>query len=214
MEPERRIRVVVVDDHPIFRVGLTRALESTPLEVIGEAGSAAEALALVAQTRPDVLLLDIVLPDGDGMSVCRALRSRSPTTIVIMLSSFDDVATMRASRQAGARGHLAKDTPARIIVQEVERLVMEPTATAFARLGPQGMTERELDVLERLALGMTYVAIADQLAIAPETVKSYLREVYGKLGVHDRASAIEEGRRRGYLAAPPRLGVPDRPDEP
>lgn len=208
MTPER-VRVVIVDDHPIFRIGLSRALSGTPLEVVAEAETAAEAREVVLATKPDVVLLDIVLPDGDGLSVCRHIKRQLPETAVVMLSSFDDVATVRASREAGASAHLSKDTPASEIVAQALRLMAEPTATIFPRMRVSGMTERELDVLERLALGWTYAAIAEHLGLSPETVKSYLREAYGKLGVRDRAAAIAEGRRRGFLPRPPGLGVPE-----
>ena len=209
---DARLRVLVVDDHPIFRVGLARALGDTPLTVIGEAGSVQEAVIAATRLMPDVILLDVVLPDGDGLDACRVVRERVPQATVVVLSSFDDVATMRASRAAGARGHLAKDTPVPELVAVVCRLASDPQATAFARLKAHDLTERELDVLERLALGWTYVATANHLNLAPETVKSYMREVYGKLGVRDRASAIDVARRRGYLASPPRTGVPEVDD--
>ena len=199
----------MVDDHPIFRAGLARALDDAAVVVVAEAGSATEALSTVARARPDVVLLDIVLPDGDGLSVCRAIVRAHPAVRVVMLSSFDDLATIRASRDAGARAHLAKDAPAAEIAALVCRIGADPEVVHFPQLRGRDMTERELDVLERLALGWTNTAIAGYLALSPETVKSYLREVYGKLGVRDRASAVAEGRRRGLVPSPPDLGVPD-----
>jgi DNA-binding NarL/FixJ family response regulator len=205
---EGPVRVVLVDDHPIFRLGLTRAIASPSIAVIGEAGTGSGALDLVRRELPDVVLLDVALPDQDGFTVCRAIRQRWRSVGVILLTSFDDVASVRASRSAGARAHLSKETKPAAISEAIMSVAGDAEWSSFPTTGVDVLTARELDVLERLALGLTQREIASVLGLSNETVKSYLREAYSKLQVRDRAGALYEARSRGLIAATPGTGVP------
>lgn len=200
------VAALIVDDHPVYRLGLTLGLRGTPISIVGEAATGRAAVEQAKRLNPDVVLLDIGLPEGDGFAVCRTLRQCVPNAAVVMLSSYDDASTVRSSRLAGARGHLPKETPIGSLVDVLTWLVADDARMHFPDPSRLGLTDREIDVVEGLALGLQQGEIARRLGIGAETVKTYVRSVYEKLGVRDRAEALAVARTKKLIGAPPSRG--------
>jgi DNA-binding NarL/FixJ family response regulator len=199
------VRVALVDDHEIVRRGLRELLESAGLEVVGEAGTAAEAVRRMPALRPDVLLLDMQLPDGTGVEVCRDVRSALPDIRVLVLTSYDDDEALFASIMAGASGYLLKQVRGADLVDAVRRVASgqsllspEVTARVLERLrrpaSPQDpglaqLTEQEHRVLDLVAEGLTNRQIGTRLGLAEKTVKNHVSGVLAKLGLGSRTQA-------------------------
>lgn len=214
MNAERALRVVVVDDHPVFRMGMTALLGSlSGLDVIGEADSAAVAVAVVAQRQPDVVLMDLHLGESSGVDATREISSRFPAVGVLVITMMDDDDSVFAAMRAGARGYLLKGAAP----DEIERAVravangevllgqaVAGRAIAYLsgarRAGPTpfpDLTDREREVLDLVARGMDNLSIARRLAVSPKTVRNHLSNVLTKLQVADRAQAIVRAREAG-----------------
>ena len=206
-------RVVVVDDHPFFRDGLARGLrQSGYLEVVGEAGTGREGLELIRSTRPDVAVLDYQMPDLDGLDVVHALVRDGLPTRTLILSALTDSAIVFRALQEGVNGYLSKDARRAEIVDAVLKVARGGTvvpAELAAGLADQirlraqsdtpALSERERQVLQGFARGMSIPAIAAELFLGASTVKTHTQHLYEKLGVSDRAAAVAEGMRRGLL---------------
>jgi DNA-binding NarL/FixJ family response regulator len=205
------IRVVVVDDHPIVRDGL-RAVFGTVADVdlLGEAADVAGALREVTLHRPDVLLLDLHLPDGTGLGALPALHRASPETRVLLLTMDDDAQTVRDAVRLGADGYLVKGAGQAEILRAVRavhdgQLILGPTVGRHLRGQPSPsaavpfphLADRERQILDLVAAGLPNAAIAERLSLAPKTVANYLTAVFAKLGVTDRAQAIIRARDAG-----------------
>ena len=213
MPGPERVRVVVGDDHPLFRDGLVRALTgSDEVDVIGEAEDGVAALAMIRERRPDVALLDYQMPGMDGGDVAAAVVRDALRTRVLLVSAHDDPAIVYHALQQGAAGFLPKESTRAEIVNAVldcakGRDVVAPRlASGLAveirrRAEPAGpaLSSREREVLGLIAAGRSIPAIAEQLFLAPSTVKTHVQRLYDKLGVGDRAAAVAEGMRRGLL---------------
>ncbi len=202
------VRVVVVDDHPVVRDGLAGLLGAEDgLAVVGEAGGGREAVAVVARTSPDVVLMDLRMPDGSGVEAIRQLRrdgGRHPR--ILVLTTYDTDRDIRTAMEAGADGYLLKDVRRADLVRAVHDLAEgRPvlTAAALAALAGRGseptLTGREVEVLRLVADGRTNRAVATRLGIGEATVKTHLLHVYEKLGVTDRASAVRTAWERGLV---------------
>ena len=215
-EPNRRWRVVVVDDHPIVRAGLRAVLAESPeLEVVGDAGTAAEALVVCQRTEPDVVLLDMRLPDRSGIEVCRELKLRRPEAKVLFLTSYGDEANVLTGLTAGAEGYLLKTILGTDIAGSVAKVaaggcVLDPQVTrqVLTRLSvlptPRSeaarLTEGELKLLHGVAQGLLNKEIAEALGVAEKTVRNQLTRVFEKLGVTTRTEAAlwyEQHRKAG-----------------
>ena len=206
-------RVVVVDDHPFFRDGLARGLrQSGYLEVVGEAGTGREGLELIRSTRPDVAVLDYQMPDLDGLDVVHALVRDGLRTRTLILSALTDSAIVFRALQEGVNGYLSKDARRAEIVAAVLKVaqggtVVPPELAAGladqirlrARSEAPVLSEREQQVLQGFARGLSIPAIAAELFLGASTVKTHTQRLYEKLGVSDRAAAVAEGMRRGLL---------------
>ena len=217
MKPALPIRVLLVDDHPVVRTGLRIIAEVDPtITVVGEAGSAAEALRAIRILKPDVVLLDVRLPDRSGLEVCREIRAGNTGPRVLFLTSFADNPLVLAGMQAGGDGYLLKENEPRDIVaaihivmrggtmfdpvvtravdREVRSVLPQPPAASFSTLSDQ-----EIRVLARVAEGKTDKEIAAELGLQPKTVRNYLERVYEKLGVKCRtqAAVMFDRRQRG-----------------
>jgi len=205
--------VFLLDDHEIVRAGLTRLFERAgDIEVVGEAGTAEEGLSRIPPTRPDVALLDVRLPDGDGVEVCREIRSRHPEISCLMLTSFADDEALFDAIMAGASGYILKQIKSDDIVEAV-RLVakgqslLDPsvTATVLERLrkGPEEderlarLTTQERNILDLVAEGLTNRQIAEQVHLAEKTVKNYVSNLLSKLGMERRTQAAVYAARLG-----------------
>ena len=199
------MRVFLLDDHEIVRRGVKELLETEgDIEVVGEAGTAAEALARIPPTRPDVAVLDVRLPDGDGVQVCREIRSAHPEIQCLMLTSFADDEALFQAIMAGASGYVLKQIKGADVVEAVRsvaagRSLLDPSVTArvlerlrkgseedelLARLSPQ-----ERNILRLIADGLTNRQIAEQVHLAEKTVKNYVSNLLAKLGMERRTQA-------------------------
>ncbi|MDT4922651.1 MAG: two-component system, NarL family, response regulator DevR [Pseudonocardiales bacterium] len=215
-----RITVVLVDDHEIVRRGVRDLLAVEPdLEVLGEAGTAAEAMARILALRPDVAVLDVRLPDGDGVTLCRDLRSALPGLHVLMLTSFADDDALYDAILAGADGYVLKRIGGSELVDAIRAVgrgasLLDPAVTGqvLARLRnpPQGdhrlatLTEQERRVLDLVADGLTNRQIGAEMFLAEKTIKNYVSSIFAKLGLERRAQAAVYGAavRAGALDSP------------
>lgn len=210
---QRRVTVVVVDDHPFFRDGVTRGLmRDGRIEVLGEAATGAEALAVIGRELPDVALVDYQLPDMNGVDVTHALRRDSVATRVLLVSAFTDGAVVFRALEEGAAGYLAKDASRTELIDAVLQVARGETVipgglteglAAQIRLRAQpsapALTPRELDVLKGFARGLSIPQLAAELFVAPSTVKTHTQRLYEKLGVSDRAAAVAAAMRLRLL---------------
>jgi two-component system response regulator DevR len=202
----RHVRVFLLDDHEVVRQGLTALLETQPdLTVVGEASTVAEALVRVPALRPDVAVLDLRLPDGDGVQVCRQLRTVLPDLACLMLTSFADDEALFQSVMAGAAGYVLKELRGADLVQAIRTVaaggsLLDPTAThhllnrlrgvgASSTDPLQRLTDQERKVLELIGQGMTNRQIANELYLAEKTVKNYVSSLLAKLGMQRRTQA-------------------------
>jgi two-component system, NarL family, nitrate/nitrite response regulator NarL len=208
------VRVLLADDHPMLREGVARSVRDRPdLTLVGEADTGHRALELIRSERPDVALLDVRMPELDGLGVLRALTADESATRVVFLSAFADGPTVYSALAGGAAGFLTKDTDRQTICDALSaaargETVLSPglqtgvadqiRARARADTG-MTLTNRELEVLRLAAGGRSGPQIAQILVIAPTTVKSHLQNAYEKLGVSDRVAAVAEAMRRGLL---------------
>jgi DNA-binding NarL/FixJ family response regulator len=199
------IRVFLLDDHEVVRRGIRDVLEGEPdIIVVGEAGTAAEALARVPAVKPDVAILDVRLPDDDGVSVCRELRSKLPDLACLMLTSFGDDEALLSAIMAGASGYLLKQVRGSDIVGAVRTVaaggsMLDPrmTATVIQRLRqpPSGddpiasLSEQEHRVFDLIGDGLTNRQIGETMFLAEKTVKNYVSGVLAKLGMQRRTQA-------------------------
>jgi two-component system, NarL family, response regulator DevR len=198
------ITVFIVDDHEIVRRGVCDVLAGEPeLSVVGEAASCREALVRVPATKPDVAVLDVRLPDGNGIELCRELRSALPELRCLVLTSFADDEALSDSVLAGASGYLLKQVLGGDLVQAIRavgdgRTLLDPKAAdaAMARLreprggGPTAaLTEQERRVLDLIGRGLTNRQIAEQMVLAEKTVKNYVSNLLAKLGMQRRTQA-------------------------
>jgi DNA-binding NarL/FixJ family response regulator len=200
------IRVFVVDDHAVVRAGIRELLHDEPdIEVVGEAGTAAQARARVPALRPDVAILDVRLPDGNGVEICRDIRAATePPPACLMLTSYSDDQALFDAIMAGASGYLLKQINSEAIVSAIRHVaaggsMLDPALTAAVldrlRTPPPedpryaALTEKEREILELVADGLTNKQIATELFLAEKTVKNYVSAILRKLGMERRTEA-------------------------
>jgi len=208
------IRVLLVDDHVLVRDGLAALLDVIGgFELVGEAGTGEEAVKQAQLLRPDVVLMDVRLPDIDGVEATRQIRTALPETAVLMLTMYDDDATVFAAMRAGAQGYLLKDADPEDLAGGIRAVtagqaifgpgVAQRMLTYLSSTQPTvdypfpQLTERERLILERLAAGRRTAEIATELFLARKTVSNQLTSVFAKLGVADRAEAVLKARDGG-----------------
>jgi DNA-binding NarL/FixJ family response regulator len=197
-------RVFLLDDHEIVRRGLADLVEAAGMEVAGEAGTAAEALHRIPAVQPDVAVLDVRLPDGDGVTVCREVRERCPELPCLMLTSFADDEALFDAIMAGAAGYVLKQLKGNELIEAIQKVaagqsLLDPTATARVlerlRRGDADdermaeLTEQERRILALLAEGLTNRQIAERMYLAEKTVKNYVSNLLAKLGMSRRTEA-------------------------
>lgn len=203
------LRVMIVDDHPIVREGLRGMLAAEPdIEVAGEAASGDEAVALVPRVRPDVVLMDLRMPSGDGVSAIERL----PGHRILVLTTFQDDADIVRAIEAGAAGYLLKDASRADLAAAVRdvaagRRVLSPEVSARLAAvdqtpAPPVLSAREAEVLALVAEGLTNAQIGERLYIGQATVKTHLLRIFTKLGVSDRTAAVMTALQHGLITAP------------
>ncbi len=212
--PSARIRILIADDHPVFRFGLRVLLQGEPdMEVVGEATTGQEAVDMARELQPTVVLMDLNMPEFNGIQATRVIRSVNPDIAVLVVTMFDDD-TVFAAMRAGARGYLLKGAEGEETLRAVravasgeaifspsvaDRMIryfahapVQPSQIAFPEL-----TEREREVLSLIAQGLTNQAIADRLVLSEKTVRNHVSNIFAKLQVADRAEAIIRARQAG-----------------
>lgn len=200
------IRVCLVDDHPTFRAGLRALLEASGIEVAGEASNGADALDCAREQEPDVVLMDLSMPEVDGVAATRRIRRELPEVPVVVLTSFSDRARIFDALDAGAIGYLLKDADPDELIRGIQaaaagqspldpRAAREVLATRQAPGGGESLSPREAEILRLVADGHANKVIALRLGISEKTVKNHLSAVFQKLGVSDRTQAALWARR-------------------
>jgi two-component system, NarL family, response regulator LiaR len=213
MSPSPPIRVMLVDDHTMVRRGLATFLKVfDDLELVGEAGSGLEAIALCSNALPNVILMDLMMPDMDGATATRLIRQKHPKVQVIALTSFTDQETVQNALQAGAIGYLLKDVSADELARAIRaahagRATLAPEATqALVQAANQppapghDLTERERVVLVLMVEGLNNTQIAARLVVSPSTIKTHVSNILSKLGVASRSEAVALALRSGLVA--------------
>jgi len=208
-ETEQHVRIFLLDDHEVVRRGIAELLGGVPgFEIVGEAGTVEQALARVLAAKPDVAVLDARLPDGSGIDVCREIRSALPETYCLILTSYDDQDAVLSSVLAGASGYVLKEVRTSGLVDAIKQVAMgrslidpaviaqvmdrvrdgSPTDSRLASL-----TQREREVLDLIAEGLTNRQIGERMFLAEKTVKNYVSSLLGKLGMERRTQAAVFG---------------------
>ena len=217
----KTIRILIADDHPVFRYGMRALLSSEPdTEVIGEATSGEETIDLAERLQPDVILMDLNMPKTNGIEATRRILAKSPQVGILMLTMFEDDDSIFAAMRAGARGYVLKGADGAETLRALravasgeaifsptigQRLIQyfaaprqeEPTTREPSSQAFQDLTERERDILALIAQGCTNTSIADRLYLSPKTVRNYVSSIFTKLQVADRAEAIIRAREAG-----------------
>jgi NarL family two-component system response regulator LiaR len=219
--PGKKIRVLLVDDHAIVRQGLRTFIDlQSDMEVVGEGTNGIEGVELARSTQPDVVLLDLVMPEMDGIQATPEIIESSPNSRIIILTSFSEEDQVIPAIRAGAHGYLLKDIAPNELVQavrdaflgnvqlhpEIARKLMaavaaeEPSTTRMAKDTSEGLTEREHEVLHLITEGMNNREIAEKLFISEKTVKTHVSSILSKLGLADRTQAAIYAIRRGFYS--------------
>ncbi len=217
------INILLCDDHTVVRAGLRRVLEEqSDLTVVAEAGTAAEAVERAGELNPDVVVMDLGLPDASGIDASRRIIEANPGIAVLVLTVHDDVGYIRRAFEAGATGYLVKDAADTELVTAVRAVaagdehvhprlgaaLMKPEPSAATLSGPGGeLSERETEVLQLIALGLTNAEIAERLTLSVRTIESHRSHIHQKLGIRTRAELVGFARDAGLLAE----GGPPRP---
>lgn len=201
------IRILLADDHPSLRDGLASILQSQPdLTVVAEAGTGREAVEKAKSFLPDVMIVDLRMPDGDGIQTIKELAASHPEIKTLVLTTYDNEEDIFCALEAGARGYILKDTTRQEIIESVRQVHAGnrflPPAIA-ARLADRmirpKLTPRELDVLRLVSRGRTNKEMAAAMFVSEETIKTHMKGLFQKLGVHDRAEAVGIALQRGLL---------------
>lgn len=208
------IRIVIVDDHEVVRRGLATILSRDPaFTIVGEAADGEEARRLIRQTQPDVALVDVRLPGLSGIELCHHIRCEAPQTQVLILTAYLDSNVVRECIRAGASGYLLKDAQGTDLLHSLHELVQgrSPMDSRAARLvlqwvqsgpdaeAPGPLTLRDLEILRLIAEGLTNREIGERLCLSENTIKTYIQELYPKLGARSRIEAVMRATKAGIL---------------
>lgn len=207
MEKEAAIRILIVDDHPIVRVGLAAIIDAQRgMKIVGQAGTAAEAVRLFQSANPDITLMDLRLPDSSGVEAIRSICATNPNARIVVLTTYEGDEDIHQALEAGARGYLIKGMSHELLLQALHRVhaghrFLPPvvTQTLASRLPGSNLSQRELDVLQLVFAGKSNREIADDLGLKESTVKSYVSDILVRLNVNDRTQAVVEGLKRGLV---------------
>ena len=207
MSREVKIRVLCVDDHPLMRVGIVTVIRyESDMDVAGEASTGREAIHLFQELQPDITLMDLRLPDMSGIEALIAIRAQSPCARVIVLTTFEGDAEIQRALKAGAQSYLLKSLPRKQILDAIRKVHAgkrqvppEVAAQLAEHIGNEPLSEREIQVLEKIAIGKRNGEIGALLFITEETVKNHVKHILEKLGACDRTEAVTIGFRRGII---------------
>jgi two-component system NarL family response regulator len=208
---DTRIRILLVDDHAVVREGLAAMISRrADMQVVAEAENGARAVELARQHKPDVILMDLRMPQMSGVEALARIRAEQPEARVIVLTTFDGDEDIYRALQAGARAYLLKDTPRDELLEAIravhagqKRLPLEVAAKLAERVTAPELTPRELEVLRLIVAGNSNKEIGAVLSIAEGTVKIHVNNLLGKLGVADRTQAVTEALKRGIVHLDP-----------
>jgi len=211
----KQARVLIADDQTLFRTGLARLLaEDSRVEVVGQAADGAEAVALALKLKPDVILMDLKMPNVDGIEATRQLVAADPSVKVLILTTFEADNYVIQALKAGARGYVLKDSQASAIVSSIaavmagervmasavaNRVLEMLTGTTTPKEFYDGLTVREIEILKLVANGMANKQIAFRLKISEKTVRNHVSNMYEKLGIYDRSQAVLYAVRKGLV---------------
>jgi DNA-binding NarL/FixJ family response regulator len=200
------ISLLLVEDQTLLREGLRQLVESEPgLRVAGEAGTVQEGIAQAKKLQPDVILLDLKLPDGSGLEVARQVLAQRDPPAILVLSTYGDVALVRSALDLGASGYIPKSASFQEIVAAVRAaatggVVLHPSLVVkVTRKAEEGLSQEELQMLRLLAQGLSYAEIGSKVYLSERTVRRHMNVIFEKLGVQSRAQAVAEAMRRGLL---------------
>ncbi len=211
-----RIRVMIVDDHSVVRKGIEMLLSTEPsIKIVGEAAGGQEAVAKAKDLQPDVIVMDLVMPEGGGITAIAAIKGSMPNTRILVLTTFGDEASVTAAMQAGADGYLLKDAGGEALLNSIRavrrgdmpldphvaRHLVRGTATGRDTPGGVHLTRREMDVLRLVAGGLSNRQVAKDLGLSPGTVKVHVSNILGKLNVSTRTEAAVWAVQTGLVAA-------------
>lgn len=209
------IRILIVDDHTVVRDGLNALLSAEPgMDVVGTAGDGEEAIRLTGELKPDIILLDLVMPHMDGVQATRHIKQDHPDSRILILTSFGEDHQVYAAIKAGAMGYLMKDTSSDELIRAIRdtfagKPVMQPDiAQKLMREiqsqdesgPPESLTEREIEILQHLAKGKSNQQIADDLYLSERTVRTHITNILGKLGLSNRTQAVLFALREGIAS--------------
>jgi DNA-binding NarL/FixJ family response regulator len=207
MSTADNIRVFSVDDHPLLREGIATLIKSQPdMVLVSEASTGREAIQQFQKHQPDITLMDLRLPDMNGIDVMIAIRTEFPDARIIMLTTFEGDVEIQRALEAGARGYMLKSMPPKELLEVIrqvhagkKRIPPEIAAQIVEHLSDEALTEREVEVLREIAGGNRNRDIAEKLFITEETVKVHIKHIMEKLGASDRTQAVAIGVRRGII---------------
>ncbi len=199
VNPGVKPRIIIVDDHPLFRIGLGYALKSLGFDVIAEASDGLEGVRRVTELKPDAVLLDAKMPQMDGLEACRLMMNALPNTRIIMLTTFSEPALVQAARDAGAAGFVSKETEAERLSVLLGKMLADHSYRHFPVVDLPKLSPRELEVLRLMSVGQSNKEIARSLGLSPDTVKDHLENLYRKLEVADRVTAAKRAQQLGLV---------------
>jgi DNA-binding NarL/FixJ family response regulator len=201
------IRILIVDDHPIMRVGIAAIINAQPrMQVVGQAGTAGDAVRMFESMQPDLTLMDLKLPDRSGVEAIRAIRAISPRAKIIVLTTYEGDEDIHQALDAGARGYIIKGMQHDALVKALQRvhagqryLPQVVTEALSSRMPGSHLSQREQEVLQLMFAGKSNREIAEELSIKEATVKSHVSVILMRLDVSDRTQAVVEGLKRGLV---------------
>jgi len=215
MKKQKKVRLLIADDHEIVRKGLRVLLEtSTEVEVVGEAANGKEALSKAAQYRPDLILLDLVMPGKDGLEVIKEIKNNFPSVKILVLTSYSEEEKLAQALKEGALGYLLKDSSPEELLEAIKevsqgkthlspelafRVIRLMTGKTTPLSNSEFLTKRELEVLNLLAQGLSDREIAQRLFISPRTVGTHVSNILTKLGVKNRTQAVLLAQEKGLV---------------
>ena len=202
------MKLLIVDDHKIVREGVANIAKLESIEVVGEAGSKEEAIAMLAATTPDVVTVDLSLPDGSGLEIVRFARRNSQKIGIVVISILDDDSNLIASMNAGASGFVSKTAGLEEILSAIYSAYRSPLSftskglirAVNSRVFKGTLTTRELEIIAKLPTGLNGEELAKELFITESTLKTHLGSIYRKLQVRNRSGAVSEAKRRGLIS--------------